>query len=602
MHLLDIPNKHVAALASILQFRPDESAAVRSKRISKDAKALPSLLRPSRLERMLLPPLGHLCKIHKNLDFSAVQVVLQHMQLEVGERLNNLVWKGELLDREQLSRVTRLRSLHALWLPPAEYEMTFLASTRDLRWRYQQDQCEACIVSHITSDLEVLLDLRCAVRSRATSKLLAKHGDPRLLVWVHAWVDILVQHLMDKTGQKIDVDVLIAQNEVEALRLMRRRTKIHALRKKTFKKLAKADPKGGVDGEKNIRQRGVDVDAGDEDEEEDDMDDADQAELDIINAYASLRSKSILSVLPNRHSLSQPEDITVTASHSHSHSISADPATKGASPYPQPRRQLAQESFYSIDTIVNGNVNAPAPAVTSDGLGGTDEVSAHGLRPAEDVYVPPRQAWKRPQPQTQSTASRTKKFPQPSMLPAGSRESWEIMPPMESSSTVFPSTATSHPPTKPRGKQSHQDPGVSTYQLPRHSISASIPRHRDGQKQPCPADTYVNLLDPTPFQAGQPLKMNQTSNRPYGGLDLCNSIYGSESDMYTVQTPIPDSCARPSPNPTNLADETKVEAVPIYKAPNASVSSTTVSTIWGGMYASGMVYREDLGWFYVEGK
>ena len=114
MHLQDIPRQHVPALAEILQFRPDEDTQTRAERISKGAKSLPSSLRPSRLERLLLPPSGYLCKLHKGLDDPVVHVVLHRLQFEVGYRLNNLVSQCQLLTNEQFNRVMRLRTLHAL--------------------------------------------------------------------------------------------------------------------------------------------------------------------------------------------------------------------------------------------------------------------------------------------------------------------------------------------------------------------------------------------------------------------------------------------------------------------------------------------------------
>ncbi|EXJ87283.1 hypothetical protein A1O3_04242 [Capronia epimyces CBS 606.96] len=570
MHLLDIPSEHVPALASILQFRPDEDLQERAKRISKNAKALPALLRPGRLERLLLPPLGHLCKMHKNLDYSVVEVVLHHIQIEVGERLNNLIWSSQLLTREQFGRVTRLRSLHALWLAPAEYEMTFLASTRDLKWQYQQDLCEACIVSHITGDLEALLDLRYAIQSRATSKFLAKHGNPRLQLWVHAWIDALLDHLTSKTGQDVDVDAIIAQNEMEARELMRLRMKIHALRKKTLVDLP--GPDGDKDGEKHIHLGGVLEDA-------DHLDEADGAELDVVDAYAALNSPPCLPAVPQRHSQSQSRNAA------DSNSVSADPSRKGQSPYQHPHPMPAQESFYSVDTVAN-NAGRVAASVLKDITECPED--------KDEVYMPPRQLWKKQSPP--SSASLWAKKTLPPIPTVGFIESWETVP-VNSSYTIH--TVPTEPPLE--GQQ----------------------RHRER----CPADTYVNLIDLAALKSDPLLatadtwtsfgdyvcyytheSQSQDASRfegePING-DSPTSSHESESEStgreLAVQRPYEHALVRSSPScehsnsqPPNLpqlGDEVK----------NTAASSTTISS-WGGMYGDGVAHKKDLSWFYTEVK
>ncbi|KAL2411135.1 hypothetical protein ABEF95_004154 [Exophiala dermatitidis] len=342
LHLLDIPSQHVPQLASILQFRPREDFGVRAKRISREAKSLPSLLKPSRLERALLPPLGHLCGgLHKALDYSVVEVVLRHIQLEVGERLNNLIWGSELLSSEQMRRVGNLRALHALWLPREEFEMTFLASTRDLKWRYQEDLCEACIVSRITGDLETLLDLLWVIRSRATGQFLAKRGSPRLQVWVHAWIRALSCHVGQKTGERIDVDAVIGKVERCARELMGVRTKICELRKGMFRDVMPAVKKLLAGSEvADCEEEGGDKVCNNESD----------AELEIINAYAATNSTLTLS---NGVGIAQQYQQNVharpNAKREHAttrrDTVSADPATKGKSPYRHPHRLPAQESW-----------------------------------------------------------------------------------------------------------------------------------------------------------------------------------------------------------------------------------------------------------------
>lgn len=529
--------------------------------------------------------------MHKNLDYSVVEVILQHIQREVGERLNNLVWKSELLGPDHSNRVTRLRSLHALWLSPAEYEMTFVASMRNLKWRYQQDRCGACIVSHMTGDLQVLLDLRCALRSRATSKLLAKHGNPRLQIWVHAWIESLVQHVMSKTGQKIDVEALIKQNEIEALGLKRLRTKIHALRKMVYKDVSK--PGGKMQGKKEMQQS--DVEDSDEMLSGETGADAD-AELSVIDAYAA--SRSSLKSSASSHQYAQSQGRYATASSS----VSADPTTKGGSgsPYQHPHRLPAQDSFYSIDDVTNN-----PRAVCSGALQDIAESPRDKIQTADEFYVPPRQVWKkRPKSKMQQLSNPSHDMqPQHPMPTIQCKDSWETMP-VESSYTVCQSGA-KPPPRAPRPTQKLQQAlGASANTKPGQSSS---PQHH---RERCPADTYVNLLDPTPFKSGLGMAATTgntcTTGRDFGS-GYTNNPVGSYESVYpdeeedcepssstshgcsSVRTPPPNHSAEPS----KLADSARTAEV---------AASNTSAISWGGLYTSGMVYREDLGWFYVGGK
>ncbi|KAI1619702.1 hypothetical protein EDD37DRAFT_698437 [Exophiala viscosa] len=371
MHLQDIPPKLVPQLAKILQFRPLENAG---KHISTEVKSLPSRYSVGRLEKLLLPRAGHLCKLHKGLDFDLVEVLLHRLQEEVGPRLNNLISQCELLTADQRQRLTRLRSVHVLWLSTREYEITFLASVRDLKWKHQE--CEACIISLISGDMETLLDLRWIIRSRATSRHVAKHGNPRLQVWVEVWIALLTEITAKYTGDTIDLESLLSRNEAEAVQLKHARAKIHDVRAN------------------------------------------------------KLKIKKVGDLTHVAHSIStvDTEDLSPGDGSDEFHADFADTDTKAHSPYSFAVRMATPESFYSVDTVSN-NARMVAPSLeqiqeeqqerqdqqeeqdTQELLKPlayvlpNQELKAQKsyirLRPStqekqqgEEEYVPPRQQWK----------------------------------------------------------------------------------------------------------------------------------------------------------------------------------------------------------------
>ncbi|KIX07895.1 uncharacterized protein Z518_02549 [Rhinocladiella mackenziei CBS 650.93] len=483
MHLADIPAEHVPALATILQFLPNEDSREQSKRFSQGTRSLPSLLRPSRLERLLLPPCGHLCKLHKNVDSTVVDVVLHHIQIEVGVRLNNLISQCQLLSSEQYARVTRLRTLHALWLAPAEYEMTFLSSVQSLKWKYQTDRCEGCILSHLSSDLEVLLDLRCAIRSRMTTRFVAKHGNPRLQIWAQSWIHNLAKHLWKKTGQEIDLDSLLSRNEEEAAELRQVRAKIHAVRKDKLK-IVRVGRKRGVavstqqfsttssdvspvssptdanQGEENLNSQRRSIDDVTEGRM---VDDPEEVELEVIHPYAALVSTPYLpngAVAPT----SKYDSRTGTAS--------ANASTKGQHPYLHPHQAKEKTSVYSFNTMARSFFDA------------------HMVINEEEEYVLPRELWKEPQQQQRQQPScqlRCTPDPQPErssvVAPA---ESWVTQCLGSVNEIYSPAPSTQH----------------FNYQQGRCGTRISGPRgHSHQTPKRNPADTYVELFNTTPFDS-----------------------------------------------------------------------------------------------------
>lgn len=640
MQLQDIPARYVPALAELLQLRPNEDSHVQSERITKAARALPSILRPSRLESLLLPPCGHLCKLHKELDYSVVNTILHHIQLEVGLRLNNLISQCQLLSPEQYMRIMRLRALHALWLSPKEYELTFLSPVSDLKWKFQTNECEACILSRLTGDLEVLVDLRWTIRSRANSRFVAKHGNPRLQIWVQAWIESMAAYIQQVTDQEIDLDALTLQNEEQATELKRLRAKIHNIRKKKLK----IKDVGGKNGVARVVSQfsGVSSDASATESSESQAEEREmpghhhdlcrkmlgepgEAELEVIDTYAALISTPYLPFQPNPHTKYEFSESST--------SVSADASTKGRSPYQNPHRAPVSGPVYNFDCT---------------GTVALDSLPKNAAASEECEYVPPRSLWS--------------KIKKPELLPfdfqfrppyASSRDSWEtepLTPDARSRTSIYSSTQLKRTPLCQE----------SRYDIPQ-------PRHSNTDHHPLtpkrdPADTYTNLLDPSPFPSGpvtpphhHPLPHPPRHDPPPSTSTLRNapappptssqsffSLYHEVAGAYTTAssttTFAPSEMIKAALTPDQLRHATRKDSrrwsgIPrpgggchglgICVSPEdkdgvrwkrsetatggrqggrgseiASSSENTSSSSWGGAYESRIVSREDLGWFY----
>ncbi|OAL38995.1 hypothetical protein AYO20_01746 [Fonsecaea nubica] len=478
MYIEEIPSVCIPTFAKLLQFRPNEAPEALSSRIAKGVKSIPSFLRSSRLENILLPPRGHLCQQHKALYYDAVDVVLHHVQLEVGIRLNNLIAHCDLLSPEQYDRVMRLRALHALWLTQDEYAKTFLVSSQDSKWSYQSDRCYACILSRITCDLEILLDLRWTIRSRATSTFVAAHGTPRLQSWVQVWIAALARCVERATGQDIDLDTIMLQNEEQAVALKKTRANIEAVKKEKYKYMKLSRTKSGrtrakrtgssrlapnppvapeheASGSANL-DGACDNHAGEGLPGEPNEDD-----LPGMDAYEALTSTTYL---PN-----QPRPHTKFPFESDISSVSGDPSTKGQSPY-------GRSSSTTERALRFGVVEDP-PSASSR----TRKTPTHQEEPLE--YIPPRSQWKTSRQEEPTRPATNDRVYRPF---GSSRDSWETDPVLASASSIYSVATTVSKTLSGTG----------------HNLPLENPRH-------CAAETYIDLVAPSPFTT-----TSETPSRP----------------------------------------------------------------------------------------
>ena len=532
MYIQDISQRHVPTLAKLLQFRPKEHPEVLSQRIANGAKSLPSLLRARRWENLLLPARGNACELHNCLNRDVVEAILGHVQKEVGNRLNNIISRPELLAPEQYTRIVRLREIHALWLDRREYRKAFMASSSELKWKYQADGCKACMLSHITSDLQILLDLRWALRSRATRAFVAKHGNPRLQPWVHVWIAALAGHVEKLTGDDIDLDAVILQNDEEAIEFKKVRARIAASKQQTHNYVEAGPGKAAAVAEVpqapfNWSYPIHDIPHQPTPEENLAAHEAKGLEFEAKEAHPK-------GMYPHGISATHPcPEVAADTSHKRpsesamsTTTVSADPSTKGRSPYQWKSKHRSSErrSLYSVDVAMDKQLHV----VTEED---DERVHEAAAQKQQQEYVPPRSMWvKTPPPATDGVVLASSSLlpcldtvegeARPNSLTSAtswdkslasvsSKGSWETGPmPSNMSSSFYAATTRAKLPTptvRPSPSQSwfslSNVAQQSYYDQPRqrqkslanrHSV-ADPPRHSD------PAETYTKLLHKSPF-------------------------------------------------------------------------------------------------------
>lgn len=464
MHIQDIPQKWVPYLARLLQYQPHEDADALSHRILRGVKQLPSSLKPSRLEMFILPSRGHLCKVHKYLHHDLVETILQHIQREVGTRLNDLVSHSEMLSPEQYSRVLRLRGLHALWTPPQEFQRLFCSLSSDSKWAYQNDGCGACIVSKIASDLQILFGLRCAFRSRATRAFVAKHGTPRLQPWVHVWIATLAGYVEDLTHQKIDLDGVTLQNEEEAILLKKTRADIDAARHGKSKKSSYATSHSSQQDYNPQSETALSCENG--------LQPPYTPTTQVSHTREPTSSARIQQQA--KFPVALPMQSTVST-------VCAEPSTRGQSPYSlKSYRRPEVQSVNSIQRLVDDGLHVIPEAAESS--------SQESMHEVLDDYVPPRSLWN-----TAPLQNHGQPIPSSTVLPLPDTinerhgyDSTETVDSWERSSTYSTDSSdswqTEQCETRSKLAFSKYPPGSSTHVLARN-----------------PAETYTNLIHTSPF-------------------------------------------------------------------------------------------------------
>lgn len=188
----ELTDDDVRKLTYIFHIKPEQAfdeawLSSQAKSISK----LPSkLLKPTNpfsrlgLKLHIGAQQASLCKTHKALNPRLIRRIFLQLVKEVTVRNASLSkWPCPPNVEAWLKRIHKINSL---WISPDMYRATYQAQLHEERFNMVEDGCEACILSRIGGDFQVLLDLEVSAWSRR--KKGAPH-DPRLLRFTDAWFD-----------------------------------------------------------------------------------------------------------------------------------------------------------------------------------------------------------------------------------------------------------------------------------------------------------------------------------------------------------------------------------------------------------------------------
>lgn len=370
-HISECSVCEVRLLAKILQAPPDHPDPLGhfSGTILDGINALPSRLKkPNALLGILKPYLKRapLCKLHQGLHPKIVHSVFTLLALEVGFHLNQVASNEHLLTERQIERVWRLRLLHLLWLDVSTFEETFGRSASG-PWEVETNKCEACILTRIASNFETICDLRAALLSRMSRRQIRRRGEPRLKVWV----DHFMENFM-AWGRPESFQAALNQNIKDGEELKDARKNIYHDRQQS----RRAEATDGTAVEAPNRPRSISS-MQERPEDGDDLEeDRYDAELEVVDHYAALKS-----------TLSLP--------------VRTDSLPQGNHPYGQTNPANAYQSQSSVYTN-NTQRNNARVAGQSQAARPPSNVSEKSE--PQDEYVNPRADWNRPSSQEQATS------------------------------------------------------------------------------------------------------------------------------------------------------------------------------------------------------
>ena len=390
-HISECSLPEVRLLTKILQAPPDHPDPLGHFRgtILTGIIDLPSRLKKPNALLGLLKPYAKgrepLCTLHQGLHPKIVHSVFTLLALEVGFHLNKVASHEHLLTESQVERVWRLRLLHLLWLDVSTFEETFGRSASG-PWEFETNKCEACILTRIASNFESICDLRALILSRMSRRQIRRHGEPRLKVWVDYWMDNIMKsglpplfRIPETGGRPQTFEDALQQNIVDGSELKDARKKIfhHRHAEKKSRRASTMDDSGSsTAAESPDHQRPVSATQERIENGDDINQDRYDAELDIVDHYAAL--KSTLTVPPRSDSLR--------------HRNSPYGQRSSSNAYQSQSSVYTNNTYRNNDRVVGQSQAARPPSKVSEQSEPLDE------------YINPRANWNRQSSQEHATS------------------------------------------------------------------------------------------------------------------------------------------------------------------------------------------------------
>ncbi|OKL56137.1 hypothetical protein UA08_08740 [Talaromyces atroroseus] len=208
----------IKELASCLRLRVDSPGADCS-RVRYAIDHIPHHLRASKMINLFVKAglFNKLCCVHEGLDSSTVSSIFDSLRAEVIDSVQSLRQYAYLLGPDENMALDRTAGIEGMWRESIDKDR----STHSMHWKYQADQCQACMLSRVASKPAVLRELRTLILGKVTST-----GSTILILsFINEWIMLTDQkdELFYLSGQR----AAVIKNAKQEWRKMKAMTEHH---------------------------------------------------------------------------------------------------------------------------------------------------------------------------------------------------------------------------------------------------------------------------------------------------------------------------------------------------------------------------------------
>lgn len=130
------------------------------------------------------------CSVHKRIEYIAVSKVFESLRTELADAVQEMGKHVDVFGPDECMTVHRVAVIPEMWAK------SWPDGISNERWRYQVDQCEACMLSRIATDPSALRELRTLFLAHARQKsqeLNQPRPQPIILTFVDEWIKLTDQ-------------------------------------------------------------------------------------------------------------------------------------------------------------------------------------------------------------------------------------------------------------------------------------------------------------------------------------------------------------------------------------------------------------------------